>query len=77
LLLTPIVSPNVFPGLYLLRIMFAMASMGPICSPLINDYIERGSRGRANALLIFGLQIGEFFNNVVLLNIIKNLTLGA
>ena len=77
MLLTPIVSPNVFPGLYLLRIMFAMASMGPICSPLINDYIERGSRGRANALLIFGLQIGEFFNNVVLLNIIKNLTLGA
>jgi len=50
--------------------MFAMASMGPICSPLINDYVKKGSRGRANALYIFGLQIGEFFNNVILLNII-------
>jgi hypothetical protein len=50
----PLVSPNVFPGVYLLRMSFAIASMGPICSPLINDYVVKGSRGRANALLILG-----------------------
>eukprot|EP00347_Sterkiella_histriomuscorum_P019975 403339576 len=72
----PLVSPKVFPGVYLLRILFSVASMGPICSPLINDYVSRGSRGRANALLILGFQIGEFFNNVILLNIIQDMSLG-
>jgi MFS family permease len=70
------VSPNIFP-VYLLRIIFALASMGPICSPLINDYVKNGSRGRAGALLIFGFQIGEFFNSMILLNLIKDLPLGT
>lgn len=54
LFLIPSVSPNVFPGVYLFRILFAVASMGPVCSPLVNDYVKKGSRGRANALLGFG-----------------------
>lgn len=53
-MLMPLTSPNVFPGVYILRILFAIASLGPVCSPLINDYVEKGSRGRANALLILG-----------------------
>lgn len=50
----PMAAPDVFPIVYILRIIFAIASTGPLCSPLINDYIDKGSRGRANALLILG-----------------------
>lgn len=50
----PLMAPNVFPGVYLFRMLYAIASMGPVCSPMTNDYVKRGSRGRANALNSFG-----------------------
>jgi MFS family permease len=74
--LLPYMAPNVFPGVYILRIIFAMVSMGPVCSPLINDYVSKGTRGRATALLTLGYIAGEFFNNVVLLNLIKKMSVG-
>ena len=77
LFLMPYMAPNVFPGVYLLRILYFVATMGTVCSPLINDYVKRGSRGRAGALNSFGLQMGDFLNQIILLNLIQGYPIGT
>jgi MFS family permease len=73
----PFLAPNVFPGVLILRIIYAVASIGPMCSPLINDYVSKGSRGRASALLQMGVISGDFFYTVVLLNLVRPYSIGV
>lgn len=49
LFMLPYAAPNVWPGLYLIRALFAVFGTVGMCSPLVNDYVVKSSRGRANA----------------------------
>jgi MFS family permease len=49
LFLLPYSAPNVWPGLYMIRALFAVFATVGVCSPLINDYVVKESRGKANA----------------------------
>lgn len=76
--LIPLCSPNVFPGLYIIRILYAAVFVVAINStPLINDYIQKDSRGKANALQGFGVMFGELFNVFVIINLVKGFPLGV
>jgi len=45
----PYAAPNVWPNLYILRALYAVFATVGVCSPLINDYVVKESRGKANA----------------------------
>ncbi|CDW85142.1 major facilitator superfamily mfs_1 [Stylonychia lemnae] len=74
LFLLPYTAPNVWPGLYLLRAIYAVFATVGVCSPLINDYVVKESRGKANAFQNSGVIIGELFNLFVLLKLTKDLS---
>ena len=77
-LLIPFFAPNVFPRVYIIRGLYAgVCYVGLSSSPLINDYIQKDSRGKANALQSFGGMLGELINIIVVLNLVKGFSLGA
>ena len=45
-------------------------------NPLINDYVQKGSRGKANALYNLGYLFGDLFNYLVLLQIFQGFSIG-
>ena len=46
----PLGFPNVSPYVYIIRNLSVIFAIGLTVHPLINDYIQRESRGKANAL---------------------------
>ena len=51
--------------------------VGIMAHPLIADYVEKDSRGRATGVQILAAFLGGFFSVVVLISIVSGFTLGA
>lgn len=75
LYLVPYTAPQVWPWLYILRSVFGLFGTVGICSPLVNDYVVKQSRGRANAFQNLGVICGELFNLFVLIKLTEDFTL--
>jgi len=73
LFMLPYAAPNVWPNLYIIRALFAVFATVGVCSPLINDYVVKEDRGKANAFQNSGVIFGELFNLFVLLKLTKDL----
>ena len=69
----PYSSPS-FAYLAMLRCMIGVSMAAPLAHPLINDYVRKGSRGKAIALNGLGQVFGDVFAMAVLLNISKYMT---
>eukprot|EP00347_Sterkiella_histriomuscorum_P015799 403355638 len=75
LFMLPYTAPNVWPGLYLLRASFAIFGTVGVCSPLVNDYVVKESRGKANAFQNIGIIVGELFNLFVVVKLTEDFSL--
>ncbi len=60
--LVPMGAPEVYPIVQAMRGLQLVANACTVVHPLINDYVERETRGRANALQVLGLSLGDLFN---------------
>jgi len=76
LFLAPLCAPSIMPYLYLVRIFFVIMHMGTIVHPLINDYVCKESRGKANALQTIGSSVGDLFNYLVILKLVASFSTG-
>lgn len=74
--LIPIPAPNVFPWLYILRGLIAVLIIGLTSNPLTADYVEKNTRGRANALVQISGLFGGVIGLVLLFTVVKFLSLG-
>ena len=70
----PYTSPNVFPGLFAIRILFQICMTAPATNPLIADYIHKDSIGKASALIGVGFVIGEILSMGILFRITEDMT---
>ena len=48
--LIPLGAPNVWPFAYIIRCMYSIFGVGNSQHPLVNDYVKKDSRGKAQAL---------------------------
>ena len=65
----PYTSPNVFPGLFTIRILFQICMTAPATSPLMADYIHQDSLGKASSLIGVGYVIGEVLSMGILFRV--------
>ena len=65
----PYTAPNVFPGLFLIKIFFQICMTAPACCPLVADYIHKDSIGKAASLIGVGYVIGEVLSMGVLFRV--------
>ena len=70
----PYTSPNVFPGLFIIRILFQICLTTPATSPLVADYIQKDSIGKASALIGVGYVIGEVLSMAVLFRVTSSMS---
>jgi MFS family permease len=53
-IITPFTSPNVYPFLLIVRIIFSMSVMPIQANPLVNDYVAPESRGQGFSVMYLG-----------------------
>ena len=70
-IIMPFVSPSVYPGLLLIRIIFSMATMPIMANTLVNDYVAVESRGKGFAMANLGMQLGLLFSTWILFRYTK------
>ena len=69
----PYTSPVVWPNLFLIRMAISIATVPPICSPLLADYVQSDALGKGAALIGIGFILGEILSMGVLFNITKHM----
>ena len=70
----PYTAPNVFPGLFAIRILFQICMTAPACSPLVADYIHKDSIGKAASLVGVGYVVGEVLSMGVLFRVTADMS---
>ena len=70
----PWTSPNVLPGLLLVRILIQLTFCAPASSPLSADYIHKESLGIGSALTAIGLVIGEVISMGILFRVTNDMS---
>ena len=75
MVLIVVVSPNIYPGYFICRIIFGIANQTNSNSPLMLDYIKKESRDKAMSYKSGCVLIGGYLGTVVLLNSVKELPL--
>lgn len=50
LLIAPLGAPDVSPFVYIIRGVYVIFTIGSSVHPLVNDYVQKESRGKASAL---------------------------
>ena len=70
----PYSSPHVFPNLFVIRILFQICMTAPVCSPLIADYFQKDSIGKASAIVGMGYVFGEVLSMGLLFRITEKMT---
>ena len=73
-LIIPYTSPNVFPSLYLVRMLITLCLTAPSANPLLADYVHKDAIGKAAALVGLGFVIGEVLAMGVLFNVTSEMT---
>ena len=68
----PYTSPNVFPGLCIVRTMITVLFSAPASNPLLADYVHKDAIGKAAAFVGLGYVIGEVLAMAILFNVTKN-----
>ena len=71
--MVPYAIPNIFPGLYLIRIGYGIFTLAQFTTPQVNDLVKSQYRGRALALNGYGFVLGELFAYGVLYEFTKDL----
>jgi MFS family permease len=70
----PYTSPNVVPGLLLVRIMITFSTASPASNPLLADYVHKDAIGKAAALIGLGFIVGEVLSMAILFPLTENLS---
>eukprot|EP00347_Sterkiella_histriomuscorum_P004838 403358894 len=77
MIIAPMGAPSASPYMHLNRCLFVIFNIGLVVHPFINDYIQKDSRGKASALQTLGSITGDIVNYLIILQLIKNLSIGA
>ena len=70
----PYSSPHVFPNLFIIRILYQVCMTAPLCSPLIADYFQKDSLGKASAVIGIGYIFGEVLSMGLLFRITEDMS---
>jgi hypothetical protein len=73
----PLGAPNVSPYMYIMKNLYVLFAAGISLNPLINDYVYKGSRGRANAIAQLGQIAGDIFNYLIFMNLFMGFSIGT
>ncbi|CDW90732.1 major facilitator superfamily mfs_1 [Stylonychia lemnae] len=69
-------APNIWPFAYIIRGIYTSLAIGTTQNPLVNDYIQNDSRGKASAFQAFGSITGDMLNYFVILPSISGFKIG-
>lgn len=58
---TPYASPNVYPWLFVIKVLYTMSIAPVFANPLVNDYVGLKTRARGISFVHVGMNIGHFF----------------
>ena len=70
----PYSSPHLIPNLFIIRILFQICMTAPVTSPLIADYFQKESIGKASSVIGLGYVIGEVVSMGILFRITANMS---
>lgn len=70
----PYTAPSIFPGLLIVRIGMTLSVSAPASNPLLADYVDKESIGKAATLVSVGYILGEVLCMAVVFPATKNLS---